>query len=455
MSSFKNERHDERASQSGSEDGSYAMYGDMPKNEEMDEDPNSALTSQTLNPDGTPKRPMNAFMIFARRRRPQVSAENQSMRTGEISKILSKEWVSMPSSEKQFYLEQAKQLKENFNTRYPDYVYRRRPNNSRKRRRAEGLPGKPSDQGLGVEGEDGLDLEASPIEGDEHLESGLSHGSYSRQNYLTPTSLPPLEQTKYGPSGYSRNTGHSVHGDTMYRSNPQQDARMAPYNSDRMMGPGTMGPPSSTSPRMSLGADGLYSYGGGQQHSTQSQSPTSIYGTDPTGWQTRVDRSSGSWMGGGSQEQRHKQSSYPPVGGASQQQWSGTNNNENSTSPPSPNYFPTLNSPFYPTQAQLAPFQSNMAGANSSPVPPQQAAPSFDTLGSLPSSSMARNFTPRGYGGGDAALSPAGSYPPISPLETPSYPQRSRPSPSSNNGYPDLPPPSAGHDIATNGFWRE
>lgn len=59
------------------------------------EDPNAALTSQTLNADGTPKRPMNAFMIFARRRRPQVSAENQSMRTGEISKILSREWNAM------------------------------------------------------------------------------------------------------------------------------------------------------------------------------------------------------------------------------------------------------------------------------------------------------------------------------------------------------------------------
>lgn len=54
------------------------------------------MTSQTLNADGTPKRPMNAFMIFARRRRPQVSSENQSMRTGEISKLLSKEWTTMP-----------------------------------------------------------------------------------------------------------------------------------------------------------------------------------------------------------------------------------------------------------------------------------------------------------------------------------------------------------------------
>ncbi|KAI0039889.1 hypothetical protein FA95DRAFT_1577305 [Auriscalpium vulgare] len=95
------------------------------------------LTAQTLNADGTPKRPMNAFMIFARRRRPQVSAANQTMRTGEISKILSKEWNAMDSAEKQFYLDQAKRLKETFNTRYPDYVYRRRPNNSRKKRRAD------------------------------------------------------------------------------------------------------------------------------------------------------------------------------------------------------------------------------------------------------------------------------------------------------------------------------
>lgn len=59
------------------------------------DDPHLALTSQTLNADGTPKRPMNAFMIFARRRRPQISAANQMMRTGDISKILSKEWNTM------------------------------------------------------------------------------------------------------------------------------------------------------------------------------------------------------------------------------------------------------------------------------------------------------------------------------------------------------------------------
>jgi len=77
---------------------------------------------------------MNAFMIFARRRRPQVSAANQTMRTGDISNILSKEWNSMDMADKQFYLDQAKRLKETFYSKYPDYDLRRRPNNSREKR---------------------------------------------------------------------------------------------------------------------------------------------------------------------------------------------------------------------------------------------------------------------------------------------------------------------------------
>ncbi|KAG8719726.1 hypothetical protein FRC08_002152 [Ceratobasidium sp. 394] len=104
-------------------------------------DSNAQLRSQQLNSDGTPRRPMNAFMIFARKRRPMVSSEQPTMRTGEISKILSKEWSEMPKEDKQFYLDQAKKLKDTFNMRWPDYVYRRRPNNSRKRRKHGGTSG--------------------------------------------------------------------------------------------------------------------------------------------------------------------------------------------------------------------------------------------------------------------------------------------------------------------------
>ncbi|KAI0271256.1 hypothetical protein BC834DRAFT_432837 [Gloeopeniophorella convolvens] len=134
---YRSHRSDRGSPRTGSDDGaSYNHRRPSTKTDQMAPE-DTQLTSQALNTDGTPRRPMNAFMIFARRRRPQVSAANQTMRTGDISKILSKEWNSMDMSDKQFYLDQAKRLKETFNSKYPDYVYRRRPNNSRKKRRSD------------------------------------------------------------------------------------------------------------------------------------------------------------------------------------------------------------------------------------------------------------------------------------------------------------------------------
>ncbi|CUA70751.1 hypothetical protein RSOLAG22IIIB_09080 [Rhizoctonia solani] len=110
-----------------------------PSDDSVDESSdNDALITQALNPDGTPRRPMNAFMIFARRRHPEITANNPPLRTGEVSKVLSSEWAAMSSQgSKQFYLDCARKLKDNFNARWPDYVYRRRLNNSRKRKRLE------------------------------------------------------------------------------------------------------------------------------------------------------------------------------------------------------------------------------------------------------------------------------------------------------------------------------
>jgi len=53
------------------------------------------LIPQPLNTGVTPERPMDAFTIFARKRRPEVSATNKTMGTGEISELLSKEWNTM------------------------------------------------------------------------------------------------------------------------------------------------------------------------------------------------------------------------------------------------------------------------------------------------------------------------------------------------------------------------
>ncbi|KAJ7038378.1 hypothetical protein C8F04DRAFT_1255959 [Mycena alexandri] len=177
------------------------------KGDEVDEDDEAAnqqLTSQTLNADGSPKRPMNAFMIFARRRRPQVSAEHQSMRTGDISKILSQEWKAMSASDKQFYLTQAKQLKESFNAKYPDYVYRRRPNNTRKRRKnpdSASLGANTASSSGSPAGDDDTsspDAEDPPPLPDAHL--GAGHGGRYPTQY----------------AGYAYGAGYGAGGSGMY-----------------------------------------------------------------------------------------------------------------------------------------------------------------------------------------------------------------------------------------------
>ncbi|TFK48019.1 hypothetical protein OE88DRAFT_592605 [Heliocybe sulcata] len=159
---------------SGSEGSAgYSPYACSKHDLDASEDMHAALTSQSLNADGTPKRPMNAFMIFARKRRPEVSAANQTMRTGDISKILSREWNAMDMSDKQFYLDQAKKLKDNFNAKYPDYVYRRRPNNTRKKRRTDGGVNRLPDSSSLDGGEDYMGStdweDHSPVEGEDGL----------------------------------------------------------------------------------------------------------------------------------------------------------------------------------------------------------------------------------------------------------------------------------------------
>lgn len=92
------------------------------------------ILHQDLHPDGQPRRPMNAFMIFARHRRPAIQSKEPGLKTGEISKRLSHDWKNLPEEDKSHYLEQAKLLKDEFHSRFPEYVYKRRPNNTGKRR---------------------------------------------------------------------------------------------------------------------------------------------------------------------------------------------------------------------------------------------------------------------------------------------------------------------------------
>ncbi|KAG1760315.1 hypothetical protein EDD22DRAFT_825616 [Suillus occidentalis] len=358
-------RVEDQGSLSGSEEdaGIHPLYLDANKMDtDIDEDGNTSLTSQTLNADGTPKRPMNAFMIFARRRRPQVSAENQSMRTGDVSKVLSREWNAMGMSEKQFYLDQAKHLKDNFNLKYPDYVYRRRPNNSRKKRRAEST-GVAGDSASAV---DSVDDQSSNPEYGEISPVEYHHDSqerYESSGAEVCTSAEATYDASYLPSGQA--PSYQPADSAPYHAHGGNDGR-APYlSSHGRVTPDAVMAPSTSAPRGSTSTAYFSPFVHNTNHASSASYLPSQSGSEGQ-WHlsSRSSRddlariSVQSWAQSGSEQSLHAGDSMHlqyQVARASPSSWSASPSEPPASSNPSVHSssygFPTLNTPFYPSQS--------------------------------------------------------------------------------------------------------
>ena len=270
-------------------------------------------------------------------------------------------------SNKQYYLDQAKHLKDIFNSRYPDYVYRRRPNNSRRKRRPDAAPrtsdnkkAHGSEQGDESGNPDVDDMSQTDAE-DPLAEAVTQDNRYGR--------LEGGAHSSYDPASHSSRTasyGYSPDGGG-YR---QPHGRM-PYPSHRgtppdllLESPGPLSQPRHGNPQ--------HSYPPSHQES-HTHSPTMYddtpsntwdaphngvsrshhHRTTPAGWISgATDRSSISNLGIAGERGL---SSYPQVG-HSHSSWT------RSTSPGprrasgamSPSFsFPTLNSPFFPNQSHV------------------------------------------------------------------------------------------------------
>ncbi|NXT73301.1 SOX30 factor, partial [Zapornia atra] len=76
---------------------------------------------------GHVKRPMNAFMVWARIHRPALAKANPGANNAEISVQLGLEWSKLTEEQKQPYYDEALKIKQKHTEEFPGWVYQPRP----------------------------------------------------------------------------------------------------------------------------------------------------------------------------------------------------------------------------------------------------------------------------------------------------------------------------------------
>ncbi|XP_041123009.1 transcription factor SOX-30-like [Polyodon spathula] len=90
-------------------------------------DPGAFETAQSKDRNGHIKRPMNAFMVWARIHRPALAKANPAANNADVSVQLGIEWNKLSEEQKKPYYDAAQKIKEKHREEFPGWVYQPRP----------------------------------------------------------------------------------------------------------------------------------------------------------------------------------------------------------------------------------------------------------------------------------------------------------------------------------------